>query len=74
LGNHRSRRMRQALSKPHFALFRLAAVRCRGKAAATRYHPRAGWDDFSLNLHSTLALYLSVIFSENRSPLFGIML
>src|SRR5262249_36171533 len=40
LGNHRSRLMRQALSRPHLASFRLAVARCRGKAAATRYHPR----------------------------------
>jgi hypothetical protein len=31
-------------------------------------------NDFSSNHHPALALYLSMIFSENRFPLFGIML
>jgi len=31
-------------------------------------------DDFSSNHHPALALCLSMIFSENRFPLFGIML
>jgi hypothetical protein len=31
-------------------------------------------DDFSLNRHSVLAFCWSMIFSENRYPLFGIML
>jgi hypothetical protein len=30
-------------------------------------------DDFSSNRHPALALCLSMIFSENRYPLFGIM-
>jgi hypothetical protein len=30
-------------------------------------------DDFSSNYHPALALCLSMIFSENRFPLFGIM-
>jgi Zn-dependent M28 family amino/carboxypeptidase len=37
-----------------------------------------GWalkrNDFRLNRHFALARYLSMIFSENRYPLFGIML
>jgi len=31
-------------------------------------------DDFSSNRHSALAYWWSMIFSENRFPLFGIML
>jgi hypothetical protein len=31
-------------------------------------------DDFSSNRHPALASYLSMIFPENRFPLFGIML
>jgi len=31
-------------------------------------------DDFSSNRHPALSLYLSMIFSENRYPLFRIML
>jgi len=31
-------------------------------------------DDFSSNRHPARASYLSMIFSENRHPLFGIML
>jgi len=30
-------------------------------------------DDVSSNRHSSLAFYLSMIFAENRLPLFGIM-
>src|SRR5260370_15974200 len=36
--------------------------------------PRLERDDFSLNCHPALAYCLSMIFSENRYPLFGIML
>jgi hypothetical protein len=32
------------------------------------------WDDFSSNRHPALAYCWSMIFSENRYPLFGIML
>jgi hypothetical protein len=31
-------------------------------------------DDFSSNRHPALSSYLSMVFSENRYPLFGIML
>jgi hypothetical protein len=37
-----------------------------------RYRPDR--DDFSSNCHPDLACCLSMIFSENRFPLFGIML
>jgi hypothetical protein len=43
---------------------------CRTIAAAFRLKR----DDFKLNRHHALASCLSMIFSENRFPLFGIML
>jgi hypothetical protein len=69
------------LKLPHYPI---ARERARAAAAnfrrALRYHagvPARGWlerDDFSSNRHPALAYYWSMIFSENRYPLFGIML
>jgi hypothetical protein len=36
--------------------------------------PRLKRDDFSSNRHPALAYWWSMIFAENRCPLFGIML
>jgi hypothetical protein len=49
----------------------LARFAARRKAVARRRLKR---DDFSLNRHPALASCLSMIFSENRCTLFGIML
>jgi hypothetical protein len=38
------------------------------------WEPPLERDDFSLNRHPALAFCLSIIFSENRCTLFGIML
>jgi hypothetical protein len=42
--------------------------------AAYIHHKQLKRDDFASNRHHALAHRLSMIFSENRHPLFGIML
>jgi hypothetical protein len=46
----------------------------RGASAFSLFMEFLDRDDVSLNRHPDLSLFWSMIFSENRFPLFGIML
>jgi hypothetical protein len=52
----------------------VGALPARSPLVAGRLPAVLAWDDFSSNRHPVLTSSLSMIFSENRHPLFGIML
>jgi len=64
-------RQRLQQEQPIFSLSGFALDAMRSDGIGTRTLDR---DDFSLNRHHDLSSCLSMIFSENRFPLFGIML